>query len=192
MTAPADIQVLYASWRVGDGDPVVRVGHRRTVTLEAKPADGGTPDDWLPKLEPSEAPATGLWRLPGQPGGLHRLVGDVVTTYSAAEMFTAPWAGIVAGPWRLAAPGPHRGRVAGEVVLNDDSHMIDGPARVFASQEVDVVALNYVAGRWGPPTTDRGPWELLGWGTAGRGGQHRRLRCRRRRRLRPHLPAVRR
>lgn len=134
MTASAEIRVTYASWRVGDGDPVVTVGDRRAVTLEVKPADGGTPDDWFPTLGPSTDAVTGLWSLPGEPGGRHHLVGDVVEVYTPSETWTAPWAGIAAGPWRLAAPGGHRGRVAGEVVLNDDSHMIDHPAlRAFAT-----------------------------------------------------------
>jgi hypothetical protein len=156
-----EIQVVYADWHVGDGDPPIHVGQPWDVTIEVKPAEGATPDDWYPRLRPSHEEATGLWLAEGEPAQ-HRLVGDVVKLRE--HEFGGPWVGIEAGDWRLAAPGRHAGRVQGDVVLQHDTYMIDDEyLRTYANQQVQVEDIAHVTGRYRQVPRRRGEFEHIGW-----------------------------
>ena len=153
------LMVTYADWLVGDGDEPVTVGLPWRVTLELQRAGPVTASDWHPILTPSSAPQTGLWPIEGEPGR-YRIVGDVVMSNSS-------WVGIEAGGWRVAAPGPHGGRVEGQVTLNHDTHMIDDDAlRTFATQQVEIAAIDYLPGRYRRGRLDRRSYHLVEWGAA--------------------------
>jgi hypothetical protein len=134
-----ELRVKYEDWLVGDGDQPVIVGSPWWVTLELERDGPVTPDDWHPILAPSSAPHSGLWPVDGKPGR-HRLVGGVVMDDSFLV-------GIEAGGWRMAAAGRHSGRVEGQVVLNHDTYFLDDELREFATQPVEIAAIEYVPSR---------------------------------------------
>ena len=153
------LMVKYADWLVGDGDEPIMVGSSWRVTLELQRAGTVTAADWHPILTSSSAPRSGLCPVEGEPGR-HRMVGDVV-------MDDSSWVGIEAGGWRVAAPGPHSGRVEGQVTLNHDTHMIDDEAlRAFATQQVEIAAIDYLPGRYRRGRLDRRSYHFVEWGTA--------------------------
>lgn len=152
-----EIRVAYDAWRTAE-ERRIAVGDRWSLALTALP-------DERP-LRPAESDEpTGLWSLDGEPG-LHRLVGDVSATHD--HPFEGPWAGIVAGPWRLAVMGRHAGRIAGEIVLIDDSNRtrIDiDELREFATQDVVVAAIQYFDPEYRPVPSRPDDHELVGWRT---------------------------
>jgi hypothetical protein len=153
-----ELRVKYEDWLVGDGDEPVIAGSPWWVTLELERDGPVTPDDWHPILAPSSAPHAGLWPVEGRPGR-HRLVGDVV-------MYDSAVVGIEAGGWRVAAAGRHSGRVEGQVVLNHDTYFLDDEPRAFATQQVEIAAIEYLPGRYRRSRFDRRSYDFVEWGTA--------------------------
>lgn len=154
-----DVVVTYEDWHVGDGDPPIAVGEPWVVTIDLQRAGPVTSRDWHPQLRPSSQPATWLRPVDGLPAE-HELVGDVVASFD--HECGGPWAAIRVGPWRLAAAGELAGRVAGRVVPRYDTHMIDDEElRAFATQQVEVMVIHYLAGRY--RRLRRGDHERVGW-----------------------------
>jgi hypothetical protein len=120
-----------------------------------------TARDWQPQLRPSSQLTTWLRPADGLPAA-HELVGDVVANYE--HEVGGPWAAIRVGSWRLAAAGELAGRVAGRVVPRYDTYMIDDEElRAFATQQVEVMAIHYLAGRYRRLRFRRGDHEQVGW-----------------------------
>jgi hypothetical protein len=153
-----ELRVKYEDWLIGDGDEPVIVGSHWPVTLELERDGPVTDADWHPILAPSSAPRSGLWPVEKEPVR-HRLVGDVV-------MDDSQWVGIEAGGWRAAAAGRHSGRVEGQVVLNHDTYFLGDELREFATQQVEIAAIEYRPGRYRRSRFDRGSYDFVEWGAA--------------------------
>lgn len=153
-----ELRVRYADWLVGDGDEPVIVGSPWRVTLELERDGPVTSEDWHTILAPSSAPRSGLWPVEGKPGR-HRLVGDVV-------MDDSSWVGIEAGGWRVAAYGRHSGRVEGQVILNHDTYILEDGLRAFATQQVEIAAIEYLPGRYRRDRFDPRNSNFVEWGEA--------------------------
>jgi hypothetical protein len=154
-----ELRVTYADWLVGDGDEAILVGSPWQATLELQRAGPVTPEDWHPILAPSSAQISGLWPVEGKPG-CHRLVGDVV-------MCDSSWVGTEAGGWRVAATGQHSGRVEGQIILHHDTYMIDDEElRTYATQKVEIAAIDYLPGRYRRHRFARRSYDFVEWGAA--------------------------
>lgn len=66
----------------------------------------------------------------------------------------------------MAAPGRHSGRVEGQVILNHDTYILDDDLRAFATQQVEITAIEYLPGRYRRDRFDRRRYHLVERGEA--------------------------
>lgn len=157
-----EFEVGYDDWLVGDGDRPVVAGRPWRVTLQAEAIDGDE-TDWWPALGRSERPPS-LRVVPddGRPAR-HHVVADVGPVHADPHAFST-WVGVEVAGLRIAVPGRHVGRVAGDVILRHDTYLIEPRAlRAYATQVVDVVGLTHRVGRYRPVPWPPGGHELVGW-----------------------------